>query len=144
MAAIVEGLVGNGQELDYGTMNPPYAWDWGKDELLVAQAVNIAPSVHDFKQVFTGTADVFYACALTSDGRLFSWGRNKTADLGNGVYPTNSQQAATYPNSWDVTVPTEVSPMDAPNQPTSSPVCIQVQNAPSCWCGGGPNGPQNC
>jgi alpha-tubulin suppressor-like RCC1 family protein len=139
-----EGLVGNGVEPDYGKTVPPYAWDWGKDELLVSPAVQIAPDVHDFTTLFTGTADVFYAYALTADGKLYSWGRNKTCDLGNGICPLNSQQAATYPNSWDVTVPSLVSPMTAPNTPTSSPECVDHPAAPNCWCGAGPNDPQSC
>ncbi|APR88645.1 BNR repeat domain protein [Minicystis rosea] len=139
-----QGLVGNGVEPDYSQTNPPYAWDWNKDSMLVTQAVHIAPDVHDFVNVFTGPADVFYTYAMTSNGRLFSWGRNKTANLGSGVYPQNSQQAATYPNSWDVTVPTEVSPMTAPNQPTPSPQCKNHPESNNCWCGSGPNDPQDC
>jgi alpha-tubulin suppressor-like RCC1 family protein len=139
-----QGLVGNGIEPDYATKSPPYSWDWGKDDLLVSPAVRIAPTVGNFVRVFTGSAFVFYAYAMTSDGRLFSWGRNKTGSLGNGVFPLNSQQAAAYPNSWDVTAPTEVSPMTAPNQATSSPECVQHVDAGSCWCAGGPSGPQGC
>ncbi len=111
-----QGLVGNGVAPDYSATTPPYTWDWSKDSMLVTQAVHIATDVHNFTKVFTGPAFVFYAYAMTSDGRLFSWGRNKTANLGSGVYPMNSQQAATYPNSWDVTVPTEVSPHDGSQQ----------------------------
>jgi len=140
-----EGLVGNGVEPDYATTNPPYAWDWGKDDLLVATAVHIAPGVHNFTRLFTGPADVFYAYALTADGQLYSWGRNKTGALGNGVYPMNSQQAATYPNSWDVTTPTRVSPMTATDKPVSSPECVQNPGAASCWCSAaGATGPQDC
>ena len=139
-----QGLVGNGVAPDYSTTNPPYSWDWSKDSMLVTQAVHIATDVHNFTKVFTGPAFVFYAYAMTSDGRLFSWGRNKTANLGSGVYPLNSQQAAAYPNSWDVIVPTEVSPMTAPSKPTSSPLCISHPETEHCWCGAGPDDPQNC
>ncbi len=139
-----QGLVGDGTELDYSKTNPPYTWDWGKDDMLVTKAVHIATQVHNFKTVFSGTGLVFYAYAMTEDGRLFSWGRNKTADLGNGVLPMNSQQAATYPNSWDVIEPTEVNPFTATDTKTNSPVCIQNQSAGGCWCGSGPNDPQNC
>jgi len=113
--------------------------------LLVATAVHIAPGVHNFTRLFTGPADVFYAYALTADGQLYSWGRNKTGALGNGVYPMNSQQAATYPNSWDVTTPTRVSPMTATDKPVSSPECVQNPGAASCWCSAaGATGPQDC
>ena len=117
-----EGLLGNGVEEDYSKTNPPYAWDWGKDDMLIAQAVQVMPGVSNFKEVFTGTADVFYAYALTTDGRLYSWGRNKTGDLGNGILPLNSQQAAAYPNSWDVSKATsEVTPFTATDTPTKAP-----------------------
>lgn len=139
-----QGLVGNGVAPDFSKTTPPYAYAWGKDDLLVTPAVRIAPTVNNFTTVFTGAAFVFYAYAQTSDGRLYSWGRNKTANLGNGISPLNSQQAATYPNSWDVTVPTEVTPMTAPTKPTSSPQCVRQPASPGCWCGSGPTDPQNC
>jgi alpha-tubulin suppressor-like RCC1 family protein len=139
-----QGLVGNGVGPDYATTDPPYTWNWSKDSYLQSTAVHIAPAITNFKTVYTGTAVVPYAYAQTTDGRLFSWGRNKTANLGNGVYPTNSHQAATYPNSWDVDTPTEVFPLTAPNLPTSSPQCIAHPDAANCWCGAGPNDPQGC
>ena len=139
-----QGLVGNGVEPDYSKTNPPYAWDFGKNDLLVAPAVHIAPSVHDFSEVFTGSSYAFYTYAMTNDGHLYSWGRNKTANLGSGIRPLNSLQASQYPNSWDVTVPTLVTPFTATEQPTSSPECIANPSAASCWCGTGPNDPQNC
>ncbi|MEZ4401337.1 MAG: hypothetical protein R3B06_15025 [Kofleriaceae bacterium] len=139
-----QGLVGDGHEPDYATTPMPYAWDWDRHALLVSPAVRIAPGVDDVVRVFTGSALVFYAYALTADGRLYSWGRNKTGNLGSGVVPLNSHQAATYPNSWDVTVPTEVDPFAAPNTPVASPHCLAHPDAPNCWCGAGPSDPQGC
>lgn len=143
-----QGLVGDGHETDRSVAataagQTPYTWDWNKDAMLVTSAVHIAPDVHDFVDLFSGTALVFYAYALTSDGHLYSWGRNKTGCLGSGRLPTNSQQAATYPNSWDVTTPTSVDPMRATDMPVSSPACTMA-SSPSCWCAGGMSGPQNC
>ncbi len=138
------GLVGNGVEPDYAHTTPPYAWDWSPNLLPVSQAVRIAPTVSNFTEVFSGIADVFYAYALTADGRLFSWGRNKTACLGNGIVPMNSGQAATWPNSWDVTTPTEVHPLTETDHPTSSPHCINTPSDTTCWCNGNMNGPQGC
>ena len=139
-----QGLVGDGHEWSCTAQNPTCTWDWGKDDMLVNKAVQIAPQIHNFKTVFSGTALVFYAYAMTEDGRFFSWGRNKTANLGNGILPRNSQQAAAYPNSWDVTTPTEVNPFTAVDTPTDSPVCVQNPSASSCWCNNDPNGPQGC
>jgi alpha-tubulin suppressor-like RCC1 family protein len=139
-----QGLVGNGVETDFANSVPPYTFDFSLTSLWVNQAVRIAPAVSNFSAVFSGSADVFYAYALTRDGRLFSWGRDKTADLGSGVYPLNSQQAAAYPNSWDVTKPTEVSPFIATDTPTSSPYCTLNPTAANCWCGAGPSSPQGC
>ncbi|MBN8612300.1 MAG: hypothetical protein J0L92_17020 [Deltaproteobacteria bacterium] len=139
-----QGLVGNGMAPDYATTDPPYTFDWNKDAMLVTRAVHIAPDVHDFVRVETGSALVFYAYAMTRDGHLYSWGRNKTANLGSGIQPLNSAQAATYPNSWDVTTPTLVDPMRAVSTPTSSPHCTANPEAEHCWCGSGPTDPQNC
>jgi alpha-tubulin suppressor-like RCC1 family protein len=137
-----QGLVGTGTEMDMKASN--YAWDWGKDEMMVYSAVRILATHNDVARVFTNASLAFYTYVQTTDGRLFSWGRNKTGNLGNGVTPLNSQQAATYPNSWDVTTPTEVDPMHEANKPTSSQACIDNPSAPSCWCNNDPKGPQGC
>jgi alpha-tubulin suppressor-like RCC1 family protein len=139
-----QGLVGNGVAPDFSQTSPPYSWNFSKDSMLQSTAVRIAPSESSFVRVYTGTAYVAYAYAQTKDGRLFSWGRNKTGNLGNGIVPLNSPQAATYPNSWDGIVPTLVSPLTAPNEPTSSPQCVAFPQSPDCWCGKGPNDPQGC
>lgn len=139
-----QGLVGNGGGPDWNTTTMPYSWDFSKDSMMVNTAEQLAPAVHNFTRVFAGSALVFYAYAQTTDGRLYSWGRNKTCNLGNGVCPLNSHQAATYPNSWDVRVPTEVSPLTVPETKISSPWCEANQSAANCWCGSGPGDPQNC
>ncbi len=139
-----QGLVGNGIEPDYSKTMPPYAWDFGKNDLLVTPAVHIVPSVSNFAEIYTGSSFAFYTYASTTDGKLYSWGRNKTADLGSGIRPMNSLQAAAYPNSWDVITPTLVTPFTETEKPTSSPECTANQNAANCWCGNGPNDPQNC
>jgi alpha-tubulin suppressor-like RCC1 family protein len=139
-----EGLVGDGKETDFATANPPYAWDFNKDDLLVATAVRIFPASSKVSKVFTGSAAVYYVFVLTSDGELYSWGRNKTGALGNGVFPLSLIEASSYPNSWDVTTPTLVSPLTAPNKPTVSPECVTNPAASNCWCNGDPSGPQDC
>ncbi len=64
------GTVGNGQELDFASHNPPYSWDWGAAELLVQKPVHLAPAVHNFTHVFGGSAAVFYSYAETVTGQL--------------------------------------------------------------------------
>ncbi|MBJ6763784.1 hypothetical protein JGU66_23680 [Myxococcaceae bacterium JPH2] len=92
------GEVGNGAMLDFATYPTPYRWDWGLFEKLVFRPVQIAPGV-TFRSIST-TSESFYCYAVATDGRVFSWGRNKTGILGNGVLPTGD--LANRPDSWNV------------------------------------------
>jgi alpha-tubulin suppressor-like RCC1 family protein len=135
-----QGEVGDGQELDFSKTATPYAWDFGSYELMVRKPVRIAPNVTDFVKVFANSAYDFYDYALTADGKLYSWGRNKTGTLGNGVYGlaangnegTSSQMEATYPNSWDVPLATLVSPFTVQAKGVNSPYCVANPTAPDC------------
>jgi len=135
------GGIGDGEEPDWATANPPYAWDWGAYDMMVMKPVRIVPSVSNFKAVFANSTYDFYIYALTTDGQLFSWGRNKTGVLGNGVYPmsangnfgTASNMCAVYPNSWDVSLATEVTPMTTKGIPTNSPYCVANPSAADCF-----------
>jgi hypothetical protein len=119
------GGVGNGQEPDYVHHNPPFAWDWGPGEMLVEKPVRLAPAVHNFIKVFGGNCGVFYSYALTASGQLYSWGRNKTGVLGNGIIPPTSDILAVYPNSWDVKTVTAVDPFSlTQNKIVNSPYCL--------------------
>lgn len=134
------GEVGDGQELDFSKTATPYAWDWGSFELMVKTPVQIVPGVSNFVKVFANSAYDFYDYALTADGKLYSWGRNKTGTLGNGVYPlaangnvgTSSNMAAQYPNSWDVPLATLVTPMTAQPKGVNSPYCVANPTANGC------------
>lgn len=99
------GEVGNGDILDFSKHN--YCWDWGKYEKMVFRPVRIVPGVSNFKAVCSNSL-CFYSYAVTADGKLYSWGRNKTGILGSDVLPTGN--ASEHPNSWDVAVAAEVSP----------------------------------
>jgi alpha-tubulin suppressor-like RCC1 family protein len=101
------GMVGNGQTLDFSKHN--YSWDYKPFQVLVRRPVQIAPQAANFAAVYTHALD-FYVYAMTKDGRVFSWGRNKTGILGNAILPTGD--AGKYPNSWDVPTATEVRPLD--------------------------------
>ena len=134
------GLVGDGRELDFSKTATPYAWDFGAFELPVWKPVRIAPAVTNWKAIFTHSPFLFYDYAITTDGVLYSWGRNKTGALGNGVYPltangnsgTSSAMAGTYPNSWDVTRPTAVTPFTTPPTGVISPYCVTHPTATNC------------
>jgi alpha-tubulin suppressor-like RCC1 family protein len=118
------GTVGNGQELDYIHHNPPYAWSWAPGEMLVQKPCHLVAGVSNFIQVFGGSAGVFYSYAETSDGKLYSWGRNKTAVLGNGIMGPTPEIISVYPNSWDVLKPTIVDPFALKSS--------RIQNSPYC------------
>jgi alpha-tubulin suppressor-like RCC1 family protein len=136
-----QGEVGDGQQLDYWSTKVPFAWDWGQCELPVVKPVQIAKNVTSpFVAMWSSSPAVFYTYALTADGTLYSWGRNKTGNLGNGVVAPNTQQAAQYPDSWDVLVPTAVTPLSMKQvTPVEAPYCAKYQDAGSCLC---PNGTQ--
>ncbi|MCP3098043.1 hypothetical protein LZ198_04030 [Myxococcus sp. K15C18031901] len=98
------GEVGNGVMLDFATYHTPYQWDWSNYQKMVFRPVQIAPGV-TFKALHD-TAQSFYGYATATDGTLYSWGRNKTGVLGNGVLPTGD--VANRPDSWNVATATPV------------------------------------
>jgi alpha-tubulin suppressor-like RCC1 family protein len=100
------GEVGDGTVLDLSKSG--YSWDWGTFERLVFRPVRIAPGAGRFKALYSN-GQAFYTYAVTDDDRIFSWGRNKTGILGNGILPTGD--AAKHPDSWDVPTATQVSPL---------------------------------
>jgi alpha-tubulin suppressor-like RCC1 family protein len=131
------GGIGDGQEPFWATCG----WDFMSYDMMVYKPVRIVPTVSNFKVVFANSAFDFYIYALTEDGHLYSWGRNKSGTLGNGVYAGTangnggaaSDMSATYPNSWDVPTATEVSPMTLTKGiPTNSPCCILNPCAEFC------------
>ena len=102
--------------------------------------MRIVPGVSNFVKIFAHAPFVFYDYALTADGNLYSWGRNKTGILGNGVYPLaangnlglSSDMSGQYPNSWDVTKATLVTPFTTQPKGVNSPYCIANPTAPDC------------
>ncbi|HXB33669.1 MAG TPA: hypothetical protein VNV35_09615 [Puia sp.] len=144
------GQAGAGYELNYATYtsNPaptggtpsPYAWDWNLSvaECQQHKPVNIAPGIHNFVALSEGTAAVFYKFAVDANGQLYSWGRNKSGILANGVMeanPINGSIASTYPNSWDVPYVTAINPFAATNTQTiqtTSPYCLGNPTSSPC------------
>ncbi|QDE83931.1 MULTISPECIES: RCC1 domain-containing protein [Myxococcus] len=98
------GEVGNGVMLDFATYHTPYRWDWSQYQMMVFDPVRIAPGV-TFRALHN-TAQSFYGYATATDGTIYSWGRNKTGVLGNGVLPTGD--LANRPDSWNVATATAV------------------------------------
>jgi alpha-tubulin suppressor-like RCC1 family protein len=135
------GTVGDGQELDFADTATPYAWDFASFDLPVWKPVRIAPSVSNFKTIFAHAPFLFYNYAFTTTGDLYSWGRNKTGTLGNGVYPeaangssgASSAMSAAYPNSWDVPKATLVTPFTTPAKGENSPYCVTHPDAGPCY-----------
>jgi alpha-tubulin suppressor-like RCC1 family protein len=143
------GQVGNGQDLNYAiyTQNPapyggstptPYAWNWDMSTAQLQQhkPMQLAPGIDNFVAVSAGSADVFYEFAVDNNGQLYSWGRNKTGILANGVIEgdyTNGSIASLYPNSWDVPYITAINPFEmTENILSTSPECISSPGASSC------------
>jgi len=100
------GEVGDGTILDLSKKG--YAWDWGTFERMVFRPVRIVPGASNFVALASGS-QAFYTYAIAKDGSIYSWGRNKTGVLGNGVLPAGD--AGKHPNSWDVPVATRVDPL---------------------------------
>lgn len=127
------GCVGNGEELDYSTHIPPYAWDFGPAQLLVQKPVHLAPMVHNFTHIFGGSAYVFYTYAETATGQLYSWGRNKGGVLGNGVIGASPEIMSIYPTSWDVPAVTAIDPFALKTSVLStSPYCLLHPEGSPC------------
>jgi alpha-tubulin suppressor-like RCC1 family protein len=111
----------------------PYKSGWGIGELLVMRAARILPEVPHVIEVYSGNAAAFYAYALDRNQRLYSWGRNKTGALGNGVYPATGAQLGTLPNSWDVPLATPVDPLNMRTfQCVISPFCVAYPADSAC------------
>ncbi len=143
------GQAGIGQELNYNlyTVNPapyggtpsPYAWnqDMSTAQFQVHKPVNIAPGLNNFVGLSEGVCAVWYKFAVDANGQLYSWGRNKSGVLANGIMVgnyVNGTITSTYPNSLDVTYVTAINPF-ASGQTTiqsTSPWCITHPTATSC------------
>jgi len=101
------GEVGDGTAHDWAKESPPsYAWDWHNGEDMVMKPVQVLDNV----ETVYGSSQAAYVFAVKTDGTIWSWGRNKTGVLGNGVLP-DSNDCAIHPNKWDVVKPTQVKPL---------------------------------
>lgn len=127
------GCIGNGVELDFSEYDPPYAWTMGPGQLLQQDPVQILPQYNDWIEIYGGTSYVYYKYAQRSNGQLYSWGRNKTGTLGNGVVGAHSSILAVYPNSWDVPLATAVDPLSLTSATVqTSPFCLENPDGWPC------------
>lgn len=115
------GTVGNGQETNMKATNPTYSAPWyntAQWNLPTSQGGALFQQLP--VQIGKGVKWAFinrgcynmYQEAEDVNGNPYTWGRNKSGDLSNGVVGTTDQQT-NQPNLWDVLVPTIVHPFGA-------------------------------
>jgi hypothetical protein len=106
------GEVGNGQEFvnkyTYPGF-PGYGWDWIDYENPSGVPKQIGTGVH-WKHLYTNNWYAFYEYAQDQNDSIYSWGRNKALDLGNGYSNTDEQYSY---DAMDVLTPTMVHPLTA-------------------------------
>lgn len=104
-----EGEVGIGSEkVNHAETFPnPYVWDWVTNGMMVSKPVHISQGI-TFTDIFAGGSYAFYHYAIDDDGKVYSWGRNKSLILGNNKAVNNE---SAFPNALDVLTPTVVTPM---------------------------------
>ena len=106
-----QGNIGNGTELNWSTYQFPWSFDLGTPGVLLQiDPVNIAPGIHDWVEVTGGGTFNYHHAAERVTGRVYNWGRNKVAVQWHGITAPNTGGAmeASYPNSWDRPLITEV------------------------------------
>ncbi len=103
----VQGEVGNGKQFhswkDYPT---PYAWNWNHGQMVQAPVQIMG----EFKNLCTSTTITFYHYVQDMGGNWYSWGRNKSRSLGNGL-TLSMEDELRYPNACVVPAPELVEPL---------------------------------
>ncbi len=144
------GQAGVGSEINYakyttnpapygGTTPSPYNWnqDMSTAQCQVHKPVNIAPGLKNFVGLSEGVCAVWYKYAIDANNQLYSWGRNKSAILANGVEIGDYLEGtltADYPNSLDVPYVTAINPFATPQTTylSTTPLCITSPTATGC------------
>jgi len=106
------GEVGNGQEF-VGKYNypgwPNYGWSMTDFENPSGKPLQIGVGVK-WKHIYSNNWFGFYKYAMDENDSIYSWGRNKSLALGNGLW--NGYNGGQYhPNTLDVIRPTMVHPL---------------------------------
>ncbi|HVU56516.1 MAG TPA: carbohydrate-binding protein [Puia sp.] len=108
------GEVGNGQEFinkyNYPGF-PGYGWTFTDYENPSGIPVQIGKGVK-WKHLYSNNWFGFYKYAMAENDDLYSWGRNKSLTLGNGLW-NGYDGGASHPNELDVLTPTMVHPLTA-------------------------------
>ena len=103
----VQGNIGNGVQLaSWRTNIEPYAWSF-ENNLLVEAPAQLNGK---WKNIVSNNTVVFYFYGQDMNNNWYTWGRNKAEVLGNGV-TTNSSDAATYPEYYNIPAPRLVTPL---------------------------------
>jgi len=143
------GQVGIGTECNYATytVNPaptggtPSPYNWNQDmstaQCQVHKPVNIAPGMNNWVGLSEGVCAVWYKFAVDANGQLYSWGRNKSSVLANGIAIGDyiaGTIIADYPNSLDVPYVTAINPFTpgAKTIVSTSPLCLTTPTAAAC------------
>lgn len=138
-----QGNIGDGTELNYSDSvalaasgSTFYSFNLGTRSVkMQVLPKRIMPNIKNFASVTGGSHFVYYRYLIDSLGNTYSWGRNKTGVLANGIVPPNTNGAieALYSNSWDVTLPTLVKPFtDTTTYVSTSPYCIGHPGGSPC------------
>lgn len=122
-----QGEVGAGNIFSLRYAEKPYTWAW---QLVPGAYQAVIQIPGKWADIFSGETIAFYKYAFDLNGNLFSWGRNKSQSLGNGL-TTNAATQSTYPNALDMPRPSYVDPLNTewtviPFNPANPPVQVPV------------------
>lgn len=132
----IQGCVGNGVEADMtnpGGTSLPYSIDPSTIlGLPVTHPIKLT-NKHNYVGVFGGGTFVYYSYATDVNDSVYSWGRGKGGILSNGVVPCGSGDiAATFSNSWDITLVSPVNFFPAATAAATCPICIGTPTVTPC------------
>jgi hypothetical protein len=106
------GEVGNGEEF-LGRYNypgfPGYGWDFTDYENPTGIPAQIGKGIK-WQHLYSNNWFGFYKYAMDEKDSIYSWGRNKSLTLGNGLW-NGYDGGAIHPNQLDVLKPTMVHPL---------------------------------
>lgn len=122
-----DGSIGNNQEIDFQHWSTPYSFDPAqKFGLMVTHPVKVTNLGH-WKSVHGNVNFGFTTFAIQRTDTIYGAGRNKGGVLGNGIEEcigSHGDQAAAWPNSWDVPALTRLNPKGVTaGIPVQSPGC---------------------
>ncbi len=102
-----QGELGNGIEFTpWRTASSPWQWDFGLGQLLTPPTQ--IPG--KYKNICSGNTIAFYVYAQDMGNNWYSWGRNKSLSLGNGI-TLSINDYAIYSEALNVPAPTLVTPL---------------------------------